>query len=115
MAECSLKLRLDGKPYPRTCPKCGISGKCQDGLSIGIVADEAGTSSAGRGKEGVQSPMGWFYRVDVLPSGNPTVYRCKLGTAWERPEVYDITDMTPDELRFVADVIDASKSKSVAA
>jgi hypothetical protein len=113
MSECSLRLRLDGKPYPRTCPKCGISGKCHDGLSIGIVADEP--ASGVRGKEGVQSPMGWFYRVDAMRSdGNPSVYRCTLGSAWDRMEIYDIGELSPAELRFIADVIDASKAKSAA-
>ncbi len=101
---CQQELKDAGKSYPRTCSDCGL-GPCHKSLRIGPA----------KGQEGVQSPMGWFYRVDVPPSGNPTVYRCKLGTAWERPEVYDITDMTPDELRFVADVIDASKDKTKAA
>ena len=29
---CSLKLRAEGKPYPRTCSKCKL-GPCSDGYS----------------------------------------------------------------------------------
>ena len=107
MAECQLELKAAGKPYPRTCGECGL-GKCKKGLTIGVKAE--GGSHVGA--EGIQSPMGWFYRVDKTPAGNPFVYRCKLGSAWERMEVYDIGELTPDELRFVADVIDASKPKA---
>lgn len=28
MSECVLKLQQQGEPYPRTCPTCGLSGKC---------------------------------------------------------------------------------------
>ena len=28
MSECTLQLQRLGKPYPRTCPTCGLSGKC---------------------------------------------------------------------------------------
>lgn len=107
MRECQLELRAAGKPYPRTCGLCGL-GKCTKGLGVRVKAAAPG------GAEFTQSPMGWFYRVDRIGDNNPVVYRCKLGMAWERPEVYDITDMTPDELRFVADVIDASKAKPAA-
>jgi hypothetical protein len=114
MAECSYELRDAGKPYPRTCALCGL-GKCQKGLTIGVKQAEGAVPPAA-GQEGVRSPMGWFYRVDVMRSdGNPSVYRCTLGSAWERMEIYDIGELSPAELRFIADVIDASKSKSVAA
>lgn len=28
MSECTLLLQKQGKPYPRTCPTCGITGPC---------------------------------------------------------------------------------------
>lgn len=110
--ECQLELKAAGKAYPRTCGLCGL-GKCQKGLEIGVKVAE----TMANGAEGVQSPMGWFYRVDGVKfgvPGNPTVYRCKLGSAWERMEIYDIGELTSAELRFIADVIDASKSKALA-
>lgn len=73
----------------------------------------SGTESPVKSPVGVPalSPMGWFYIVEAHPNGgNPSVYRCKLGQAWERMEVYDIGEVTPAELRFIADVIDASKA-----
>jgi hypothetical protein len=102
---CQKELMAAGKSYPRTCGECGL-GPCHKGLTVGVKAIDGG-----KGAEGVQSPMGWFYRVDRVGDNNPVVYRCKLGEAWERPEVYDIAEFTPAELRFVADVIDASKAK----
>lgn len=105
MSECQQDLKAAGKSYPRTCQKCGL-GPCRDHLT---------STYPGGGAEGKNSPMGWFYRVDPAKfgvEGNPNVYRCKLGQAWERMEVYDIGELTPEELRFVADVIDASKSKA---
>jgi hypothetical protein len=113
MSECQLELKDAGKPYPRTCGLCGL-GKCQKGLTVGVKAEGAEPPAAGQ--EGVQSPMGWFYRVDVMRSdGNPSVYRCMLGSSWDRMEIYDIGELSSAELRFIADVIDASKSKPVPA
>jgi len=96
MSDCNHDLQAAGKAYPRTCALCRL-GPCHKHLQ-------------GRGTEGVASPMGWFYRVEARADANPNVYRCKLGQAWERMEVYDIGEVTPEELRFIADVIDASKA-----
>lgn len=55
----------------------------------------------------IVSPMGWFYKVELArAAGTPAVYRCKIGQVWEKPEIYDIGEMTPDELRFLADLIE---------
>lgn len=60
-----------------------------------------------------ESPMGWHYVVHGPNTVNSSasVYRCKIGQAWERCEVYDVGEMTPDELRFLADLIDRAKAK----
>jgi hypothetical protein len=60
-----------------------------------------------------KSPMGWFYAI----SGDkqPYVNRCKVGQQWERAEVYDLAEMTPDELSFVADLIDRHKQSRITA
>ena len=100
MSECNKVLMAANQAHPRTCAKCGLGPCIHDPVSHKT------------GAEGVQSPMGWFYRVDRVGDNAPVVYRCKLGSAWERPEVYDIAEFTPAELRFVADVIDASKTKA---
>lgn len=108
MGECRLDLKDKGGAVPRSCSICGL-GPCQKRRT---------ENAAPSGKEGIASPMGWFYRVDPARVGveaNPSVYRCKLGQAWERMEIYDIGELTSAELRFVADVIDASKSKIEAA
>lgn len=55
------------------------------------------------------SPMGWYYRVNGRAGSNPSVYRCKLGTAWERMDVYDLSEVSAAELRFIADIIDEYK------
>jgi hypothetical protein len=47
--------------------------------------------------------MGWYYRCDGAAR---SVYRCKLGTAWEPMQVYDISELTPAELRFIADAME---------
>ena len=60
--------------------------------------------------EPTKSPMGWYYRM--TPGDYPSVYRCKIGTAWERMDVCDLGDFTPDELRFMAGLIDAAKAES---
>ena len=36
MTDCSLKLKSEGKAYPRTCPKC-FPNKCVDGFDVKIV------------------------------------------------------------------------------
>jgi hypothetical protein len=62
-----------------------------------------------------ESPMGWHYVVHGPNTidGTASVYRCKIGQTWERCEVYDIGEMTPDELRFLADLIERAKTKIV--
>lgn len=51
-----------------------------------------------------RSPHGWYYQADPK---SRSVYRCKLGQAWERME---FTDLEPDaaELRFIADTIESA-------
>jgi len=51
-----------------------------------------------------RSPLGWYYQADPK---SRSVYRCKLGQAWERME---FTDLEPDaaELRFIADTIESA-------
>ncbi len=60
--------------------------------------------------ETTKSPMGWYYRIE--PGAYLSAYRCMIGTAWERMEVGDLSDFTPDELRFIADLMDAARAES---
>jgi len=53
------------------------------------------------------SPMGWFYRFDpTAPSGQRLFRRRDPRHKWED---FSIQLMTPDELRYVASVIDEAR------
>lgn len=41
MGECTLLLQKQGKPYPRTCPTCGIAGPCQYKAAVEAVGNAA--------------------------------------------------------------------------
>jgi hypothetical protein len=57
------------------------------------------------------SPMGWYYRIGGdKKRQNPYIDRGKVGVQWEKADVYDLAELTPDELRFIADLIEAHET-----
>ena len=98
MAVCNKTMRAKDVLPPRRCGVCGL-GPCREGKPDRLPHAE-------------QSPMGYFYKISGGRGhgDRPTVYRCQLGEAWERMDVYELGEITPSELRFIADLIDEHQS-----
>lgn len=55
------------------------------------------------------SPMGWYYKFDPLaPPGERLVRKRQLNHLWS-VEPINIQHMTPDELRFIARLMDEAR------
>ena len=82
MTICQMEELDAGRSYPRTCPTCGISGNCTNGLSRkSLIADRAEWKARAEKAESALKIL-----VDLNENYSPfggEIYRDRVDRAWD--------------------------------
>lgn len=89
MSECRMKLMNAGKPYPRTCQKCGLFGSCTEGLQDEEIARRTNLKAAHAKFEQATEKL------------------CEAAAAWRAHHPSNLTEEF--ELRRATDAYEAAK------